>query len=218
MSGLGLGYARLKALNPGVVLTSISNFGQTGPYKNRKATEIVEYATGGPMLFTGAAHREPVKLGGSVGMYFAGQVAALATLGAFYRGMGDRRPGRPHRRLDNGDPGRQHRQAVGAAAGPRLPGTPLLPARGPKTGLRTHLPFQERLRRRPGAGQVPAHGRAAGRARLLRRAQLQPPEGVQRPGNNPRPGREDNRVGRGPDPGRGVGAEPGGKDPLGPDL
>ena len=88
MASFGLPYSRLKELNPNVVLTSISNFGQNGPYINHKATEIVEYATGGPMLFTGAARREPVKHGGRVGMYFAGQVAAIATLTALYRQMG----------------------------------------------------------------------------------------------------------------------------------
>ncbi len=93
MKDFGLGYSRLKQLNPNVVLTSISNFGQNGPYKNHKATEIVEYATGGPMLFTGAARREPVKHGGRVGMYFAGQVAAIATLTALYRQIGSEAPG-----------------------------------------------------------------------------------------------------------------------------
>ena len=89
MSGLGLGYPHLKQIKPGIILTSISNFGQTGPYKNHKATEIVEYATGGPMLFTGASHREPIKHGGRVGMYYAGQVVANATLMALYRRMDD---------------------------------------------------------------------------------------------------------------------------------
>ena len=89
MARLGLGYLDLKRINPGVILTSISNFGQTGPYRDREATEIVEYATGGPMLFTGAAHREPVKHGGRVGMYYAGQIAAIATLMALYRQMGN---------------------------------------------------------------------------------------------------------------------------------
>ena len=67
---------------------SISNFGQTGPYKDYKATEIIEYAIGGPMLFTGTSTREPLKLGGRVGMIFAGQEAATATLMALYRSMG----------------------------------------------------------------------------------------------------------------------------------
>ena len=93
MKGFGLGYPRLKQLKPEILLTSLSNFGQNGPYKNHKATEIVEYATGGPMLFTGAARREPVKHGGRVGMYFAGQVAAIATLTALYRQMGSEASG-----------------------------------------------------------------------------------------------------------------------------
>ena len=45
------------------------------------------------MIFTGAAHREPVKHGGRVGMYYAGQVAAIATLMALYRRMGNGGPG-----------------------------------------------------------------------------------------------------------------------------
>ena len=88
MAGFGLSYSRLSEVHPGVILTSISNFGQTGPYKHNKATEIIEYAIGGPMLFTGTSSREPLKLGGRVGMIFAGQEAATATLMAFYRSMG----------------------------------------------------------------------------------------------------------------------------------
>ena len=88
MAGYGLSYSSLSHIHPGVVLTSISNFGQTGPYRHNKATEIIEYAIGGPMLFTGTSDREPLKLGGRVGMIFAGQEAAIATLMAFYRGMG----------------------------------------------------------------------------------------------------------------------------------
>ena len=47
MPGLGLGFDTLKALNPGLVMTSISNFGQTGPYRDYKATDIVLQALGG---------------------------------------------------------------------------------------------------------------------------------------------------------------------------
>ena len=89
MDRLGLTYSRLTELKPGLVMTSISNFGQTGPYRDYKATEIIEYAIGGPMLFTGTSGREPVKLGANVGLYFAGQMAAVATLTAVYRKQGD---------------------------------------------------------------------------------------------------------------------------------
>lgn len=88
MAGFGLSRSRLSELHPGIVVTSISNFGQSGPYSGYKATEIVEYAVGGPMLFTGTSSREPLKLGGRVGMIFAGQEAAMATLMAYYRSMG----------------------------------------------------------------------------------------------------------------------------------
>ena len=89
MAGYGLSYGQLSEAHPGVIVTSLSNFGQSGPYRDYKASEITEYAIGGPMLFTGTSAREPLKLGGRVGMIFAGQQAAMATLMAFYRRMGD---------------------------------------------------------------------------------------------------------------------------------
>lgn len=92
MDSLGLGYESLKAVNPDVVLTSISNFGQTGPYRDYKGSEIIFYGLGGEMYSTGLPDREPVKLGGKVGLYQAGTIAAVATMGAFfaarYQGIG----------------------------------------------------------------------------------------------------------------------------------
>ncbi len=84
MPGLGLGYETLKKINPGLLMVSISSFGQTGPYREFKATEIVEYAMGGEMYSTGIAGREPLKLGGNVVQYQAGTVAAVATIGALF--------------------------------------------------------------------------------------------------------------------------------------
>ena len=84
LAELGLDYVTLAALNPRVVLTSISNFGQTGPYRDLKASEIVEYAMGGPMNVTGHATREPLKLGGNIVQYHAGAVAAYASLIALW--------------------------------------------------------------------------------------------------------------------------------------
>jgi CoA:oxalate CoA-transferase len=83
MSDFGLDYETLKKVNPRLVMVSISSFGQTGPYREFKATEIVEYAMGGEMYSTGIAGREPLKLGGNVVQYQAGTVAAVATMGAF---------------------------------------------------------------------------------------------------------------------------------------
>ena len=84
MPGLGLDYQTLEKVNPKMVMVSISSFGQTGPYRDFRASEIVEYAMGGEMYSTGTAGREPLKLGGNVIQYQSGTVAAVATLGAFY--------------------------------------------------------------------------------------------------------------------------------------
>lgn len=84
MPSLGLDYPVMKEINPKLVMVSISSFGQTGPYRDFKASEIVEYAMGGEMYSTGIAGREPLKLGGNVIQYQAGTIAAVATLGAFY--------------------------------------------------------------------------------------------------------------------------------------
>ena len=83
---LGIGYEALRRVNPGLVYTSISNFGQTGPYRDYAGSEIVFYAIGGEMHSTGLADREPLKLGGNVGLYQAGAVAAVATMGAVLAG------------------------------------------------------------------------------------------------------------------------------------
>ncbi len=83
---LGIGYERLLGLNPALVYTSISNFGQTGPYRDYRGSEIVFYGMGGEMHSTGLAEREPLKLGGNVGLYQAGVVAAVATMGATLAG------------------------------------------------------------------------------------------------------------------------------------
>ncbi|MCE2462958.1 MAG: CoA transferase [Dehalococcoidia bacterium] len=84
MSRFGLGYDDLKAINPALVMTSVSNFGQTGPYRDYQGSEIVFYGMGGEMGSTGLEDREPVKLGGSVGLYQAGAMAAVATMGALF--------------------------------------------------------------------------------------------------------------------------------------
>lgn len=84
MSRFGLGYDDLKAVNPALVMTSVSNFGQTGPYRDYQGSEIIFYGMGGEMGSTGLEDREPVKLGGTVGLYQAGAMAAVATMGALF--------------------------------------------------------------------------------------------------------------------------------------
>lgn len=84
LPGLGLNFERLQEINPGLVMTSISNFGQTGPYRDYRATDLVEYGMGGPMYVTGLAEREPVRIADGVTQLQAGVGATAATLIAFY--------------------------------------------------------------------------------------------------------------------------------------
>lgn len=84
MAELGLDYVLLSELNPRLIMTSISEFGQTGPYRELRASEITSYAMGGPMNVNGHPDREPLKLGGNVANYHAGSVGAYSTMLALY--------------------------------------------------------------------------------------------------------------------------------------
>ena len=84
MPSLGLDYDSLQATAPDLVMVSISNFGQTGPYRDFKATDIVEYALGGLMYIFGAYDREPLKHAFNQAQFKAGTDAASAALMALY--------------------------------------------------------------------------------------------------------------------------------------
>ncbi len=79
---LGLGLEELHAANPALVITSISNFGQTGPYRDWKGTEANLYAMGGLMNITGEPDQEPLKEGAPLAQLGAGQNAFAATMAA----------------------------------------------------------------------------------------------------------------------------------------
>ncbi len=83
LPGLGLGYNDLSQINPKLVMASITPFGQTGPYKNYKATDLVMYGMGPLLYSTGLPEREPVKMGGTVTTSVGGNVAAPFILGAY---------------------------------------------------------------------------------------------------------------------------------------
>jgi crotonobetainyl-CoA:carnitine CoA-transferase CaiB-like acyl-CoA transferase len=85
MPNLGLKYETLKEINSRLVMTSISNFGQGGPYRDYKASEIVLYGMGGAMFSTGLPER-PLKLAGSMIQYQAGTFASVPTMGALLAG------------------------------------------------------------------------------------------------------------------------------------
>ena len=83
MDRFGLGYDTLSKINPNLLMTSVSNFGQTGPYRDYLINEVTLYAAGGRMNGSGLPDRYPLKLGGNHALYQAGNVAALATLFAW---------------------------------------------------------------------------------------------------------------------------------------
>ena len=87
------GWDALAAVNPRLVMVSITPFGQTGPYRDYRGSELTLQAIGGPLVSNGHADREPLKLGGHYAHYHAGIAAALAALMALYRaestGLGD---------------------------------------------------------------------------------------------------------------------------------
>ena len=84
LPSLGLDYESIHEVNPALVMVSISNCGQTGPYRDYKATEIVEYALGGLMYIFGAYDREPLKHALNQAQFKAGTDAASAALIALY--------------------------------------------------------------------------------------------------------------------------------------
>jgi crotonobetainyl-CoA:carnitine CoA-transferase CaiB-like acyl-CoA transferase len=89
----GLDYDSLSADRDDLVLCSITPFGQTGPYRDYRASEITLQAMGGPLHLNGSRDRYPVKLAGNVAHYHAGVSAAYAIMLARLRveggGRGD---------------------------------------------------------------------------------------------------------------------------------
>jgi len=84
MARLGLGYEQLSARNPGLIMASVSGFGQTGPYSDRPALDVVVQAMGGIMSITGEPGGGPVRPGASFGDLTAGLFATIGILSALH--------------------------------------------------------------------------------------------------------------------------------------
>ena len=59
---MGLGYGTLRELNPRLILTSITPFGQTGPYQDFKGSDIIAQAMGGLMNLAGFPEDPPLRI------------------------------------------------------------------------------------------------------------------------------------------------------------
>lgn len=78
MTGFGLGYDDLRALNPALVYGSITGYGQTGPYRDRPGYDYVVQAMSGLMSITGPSDGGPYKVGVAISDVITGLFAANA--------------------------------------------------------------------------------------------------------------------------------------------
>lgn len=81
---LGLGYEALKRLNPHLVLTSVTPFGQTGPYKDYKTSDTVAEALGGMVYVNGFPDEPPLRGLGLQAYHSAAFFAAIGTMSALW--------------------------------------------------------------------------------------------------------------------------------------
>ena len=77
---LGVDYESLSAVNPAIVLGSISGFGQDGPYAKRPGFDQIAQGMGGLMSITGEAGRGPMRVGIPVADLTAGLFCAMGIL------------------------------------------------------------------------------------------------------------------------------------------
>lgn len=82
MEDLGLGYAQLKPYNPRLIYSSISGFGNTGPYSTRVAFDTIIQAMGGIISVTGFPDSPPTKVGPAIADFMGGIFSSIAILAA----------------------------------------------------------------------------------------------------------------------------------------
>jgi len=84
LDSLGIGYEVLKEINPGLIMTSITAFGQTGPYKDFKGSDLVGLAMGGFLFICGWEDEPPSRAGASQAYNIASIHSTAGTLIALY--------------------------------------------------------------------------------------------------------------------------------------
>ncbi|MBQ1391727.1 MAG: CoA transferase [Firmicutes bacterium] len=83
MDRLGLGYEELKKVNPGIILASVSGFGQTGPYRKRAGYDIIGQAMSGLMSTTGWPDSGPTRSGTAIADVMSGISCCVGVLAAY---------------------------------------------------------------------------------------------------------------------------------------
>jgi crotonobetainyl-CoA:carnitine CoA-transferase CaiB-like acyl-CoA transferase len=79
---LGLGYEVLQQVNPGLIMTSITPFGQSGPYRHYQADDLILQAVGGFLYTTGSGDKPPMGTALHQTEIVAARNAAIATMAA----------------------------------------------------------------------------------------------------------------------------------------
>lgn len=84
MAEMGLSYESLKETNPGLVMASITGFGQSGPYRDYKSNSMISYAVTGLMYMNGEPDKEPLTGSGHIPEYEAAIHAYNAIVAALF--------------------------------------------------------------------------------------------------------------------------------------
>ncbi|MEX1253502.1 MAG: CoA transferase [Dehalococcoidia bacterium] len=84
LDGLGIGYDQLRAEHPKLVWVSVTGFGQDGPYRDYKWSDLIGLALGGLLYLLGEPDRPPVRARASQAFYHASLGAALGGMLALY--------------------------------------------------------------------------------------------------------------------------------------
>jgi len=84
MASLGLGYEELERINPRIIMTSITPFGQTGPYAHYKTTDIVGVSLGGMSRIYGDPGMPPNRISAPQFYFLGGIHGALGSVVAHY--------------------------------------------------------------------------------------------------------------------------------------
>ena len=89
MAELGLGYEELSANNPGLIMCSVTPFGQDGPWRDYQTSDLVHLAAGGQMASSGYDEEDvpnapPIAPGGGNAWHIASHYAYMAIMGSLY--------------------------------------------------------------------------------------------------------------------------------------